>query len=415
MRRGYLRCFVFLAVITRANEVNATQVKTSVKTDKIEEEMIVEASPTSEKVGAPSEREPSMEEGAFVPPLTLPPQEMLSKSGSENSTEKRDEKSGMRAKADPRAASDAQREGHFDATEKSETDASSESTSVLKKESQDESGNVQAEAKEPAAKSSSASSAESSGDLFANLGSTSSASDSLWNSISIICLFTAGLGISAYFIARLKGKKGFGIEKIEKQMQVLSAMPISPKRQILLVKIKDREIALASTESGIQFLLDVSSKAHVTENFQRREIAEERPKSIPAFSQGETQRVAERAPDPKPKSDIIRDALKKIRTTGETKQETETVTAAPKIKQKPQQAPEEQFDEGNPSEHEGERQKNARAAPAMQQSRGAFPKYLANAFESEQKRDLTRPQPEDSVESVTNMIREKLKSMQKVG
>jgi hypothetical protein len=52
----------------------------------------------------------------------------------------------------------------------------------------------------------------------------------------------------------------------------------------------------------------------------------------------------------------------------------------------------------------------------MKQTRAAFPKYLANAFEQESKRTLTQSQSQqasnqDEAGNVTNMIRERLKEL----
>ena len=201
----------------------------------------------------------------------------------------------------------------------------------------------------------------------------------LWKVFLISTIFISVLAILGYLLTKIR-KKGFlfANNKNEKVMDIVSTLSISPKRQVMILKIRDQEIVVSNTEAGIQFLTDISS-ANSNRNIQERRqyqisdkflLSKNNEKSLTEKSEIQQAQV-EKSNDKK--SDILLRALKSINTNSVgTKKQA--------------------INEANKAE--------------------AFPKYLANQFENEGKKDVKKKEEEvDSVENVTNLIREKLRSM----
>ena len=88
----------------------------------------------------------------------------------------------------------------------------------------------------------------------ASLPTTSSAIP-FWQSASVVFAVISALGFGGLALVKLKRNGGiFTRSNEEPLMQVVSTLSLAPKRQIVLVKIRDQEFAMASTESGLQFL-----------------------------------------------------------------------------------------------------------------------------------------------------------------
>lgn len=206
-----------------------------------------------------------------------------------------------------------------------------------------------------------------------------------------------GLGIFGVTLVRLKKRGALGFGKSDRaQMEIISQMTLSPKRKIILVRIRDQEIALASTEHGITMLTEVSSakparQSIAATNVETRLVGAPRSESRPRES------IAEAANSAK-KSESFLNALKNIKT---------------KTTQQHEQTTQSQANESEAPKASG------KSSPTMSQTRGAFPKYLANAFQQEGNRKVsgksTDSGDEENLENVTNMIREKLKNIHQAG
>ncbi|MGY3803403.1 flagellar biosynthetic protein FliO [Pigmentibacter ruber] len=201
----------------------------------------------------------------------------------------------------------------------------------------------------------------------------------LWKVFLISTIFIAILAILGYLLTKIR-KKGFlfSNNKNEKVMDIVSTLSISPKRQVMILKIRDQEIVVSNTEAGIQFLTDISLSNSNRGSQERKQyqisdkflLPKNNEKSL--TEKTEMQQVQVEKINDK-KSDILLRALKSINSNS--------------VGTKKQVA-----NENNKSE--------------------AFPKYLANQFESEGKKEIKKKEEEvDSVENVTNLIREKLRSM----
>ncbi|BBH51923.1 flagellar biosynthetic protein FliO [Fluviispira sanaruensis] len=201
-----------------------------------------------------------------------------------------------------------------------------------------------------------------------------------------IC-FTSIIAVCGYFLVKMKKRGAFAMTRPDKIMDVVSSLSISPKRQVLILRIRDQEIVVSNTEAGINFLTEISGNS----GYQSKQIVEKKPNLISdkmTFSKSDRSFIEK--PEPRKenvinnsdkvaekKSDILLKALKSLNTNSLTQ----------KLK--------------NSEEKNGEENKP-----------GNFPKYLASQFEAESKKDLKKKEEDgDSVENVTNLIREKLRSM----
>ncbi|WP_186649817.1 flagellar biosynthetic protein FliO [Fluviispira vulneris] len=205
-----------------------------------------------------------------------------------------------------------------------------------------------------------------------------------------IC-FISIIAVCGYFLVKMKKRGSFALTRPDKIMDVVSSLSISPKRQVLILRIRDQEIVVSNTEAGINFLTEISGNS----GYQSKQITEKKPNLISdkmTFSKSDrsfvekpelrkeivtnnSDKVAEK------KSDILLKALKSLNANSLTQ----------KLKNSEEKNGEKIGDENKP---------------------GNFPKYLANQFEAESKKDLKKKEEDgDSVENVTNLIREKLRSM----
>ena len=272
----------------------------------------------------------------------------------------------------------------------------------------------------------------------------------LWQSVSIVTFLLAAVGTGGYMMVRLKNKGGFGLQKSEKQMTVVSSLAIGPKRTILLLKIRDQEIAVASTEHGIQFLSEILPTSRSSRSLSNAGT------SMSTFVASETElpRTLPRRAQSELRSDLqgeFRTEARSGTSSAPNGTRTETRASTPESTRAPEKNSKSEILLGAlknlKSKAPGADKKEApvpRPESTLKQTRGSFPKYLANAFEQESKRPLSSQNAagqagpsgsaqssqsvppsngaaqrrsadsadsEENVESVTNMIREKLKEM----
>lgn len=208
-----------------------------------------------------------------------------------------------------------------------------------------------------------------------------------------------GLGIFGITLVRLKkrGKLGFG--KSERaQMEIISQMTLSPKRKIILVRIRDQEIALASTEQGITMLTEVGTVKPARQSIAATNV-ETRLVSAPRTETKTRESVSDSVAAAK-KSESFLNALKNIKTKAAQQETTSN-------------------NQTHNTSNDTQKPTANKASPTMNQTRGAFPKYLANAFQQEGNRKVSGKSvengDEENLENVTNMIREKLKNIHQAG
>lgn len=205
----------------------------------------------------------------------------------------------------------------------------------------------------------------------------------LWKVFLISTLFVSIIGFLGFLLTRFRKKGMFSITKAEKMMDVVSTLSISPKRQVMIIRIRDQEIVVSNTETGINFLTELGGSFNNRSMQDKKQVQisdkfllPKNEKSILDKMEQQTS-MTDRAPEKK--SDILLKALKSINSNSLNQKKSISSEQNSNVPQ-------------NKSE--------------------GFPKYLANQFENESKKEIKKKEEDvDSVENVTNLIREKLRSM----
>lgn len=216
---------------------------------------------------------------------------------------------------------------------------------------------------------------------------------SLWQGATLVVGFLSLLGVLAFVFTKFRSKGLFKNAKPENAMNIISTLSITPKRQVMLLQIRDKEIVISNTESGINYLADLGFSHHSASVSMEKKPAQianfinSIPISETSISKTRLDNEEEKSISnvlKKPilnekKSDILMKALKRM--------ETDKGLNSPNISKS---------EENKINDNE---------------SNGKFPKYFSNLFEAESKKEIRKKEDQDSVENVTNLIREKLKSM----
>ena len=205
----------------------------------------------------------------------------------------------------------------------------------------------------------------------------------LWKVFLISTLFVSIIGFLGFLLTRFRKKGMFSITKAEKMMDVVSTLSISPKRQVMIIRIRDQEIVVSNTETGINFLTELGGSFNNRSMQDKKQVQisdkfllPKNEKSILDKMEQQTS-MTDRAPEKI--SDILLKALKSINSNSLNQKKSISSEQNSNVPQ-------------NKSE--------------------GFPKYLANQFENESKKEIKKKEEDvDSVENVTNLIREKLRSM----
>lgn len=243
-----------------------------------------------------------------------------------------------------------------------------------------------------------------------------------WTSYAAGAFLILGLAAVGVMVVRLRQGKAFGLNRSEKQMQLISTLALSPKRQILLIRIRDKEVAVAATEHGMTVLTEMPAQTKSLSQgmddsggeeprrrkVQQRVVQDEPVKLVAAGadSLGEETAVA--------RSEMLMGALKNLREKNlrgrPTNATQEVATSTRTVASESAAAEKRILDNLGESKGKGE--------PTLKQTRAAFPKYLANAFEQESKRNIPQSSTganqsvgSDDASNVTNMIRERLKDL----
>jgi flagellar biogenesis protein FliO len=241
-----------------------------------------------------------------------------------------------------------------------------------------------------------------------------------WSTLAAGGLLILGIAALGILAVKLKQGKGAFSSRGEKQLQLVTAMALSPKRQIVLVRIRDKEVALASTEHGITMLTELAApmrQASLLEDggseeprrrkVQQRVGAEDSVRLVASSTEKEESTGQETAIA---RSEMLMGALKNLREKNLRNKSTTATDSAPSQAV----ASKDSFAEKKLLESiDNPKTKNE---STMKQTRAAFPKYVANAFEQESKRVLQPGQAQSSgsqeeAGNVTNMIRERLKEL----
>lgn len=240
-------------------------------------------------------------------------------------------------------------------------------------------------------------------------------SETPWASYATVGFLILGMAATGLLAVKLRQGRSFGSNKSERQMQIISSLALSPKRQILLVKIRDKEVALASTETGVTLLTEMDTPFRTAPHLvdesggeeprrrkvQQKILKEEPSKMIAAVSESAIDESA------MARSEMLMGALKNLR---EKSMRGKTAINKERIESTVQQPIPETRRAEEPRETNGFSKSQAKAEPTLRQTRAAFPKYLANAFEKEANRAPAQSQT-DEAGNVTNMIRERLKEL----
>jgi flagellar biogenesis protein FliO len=251
-----------------------------------------------------------------------------------------------------------------------------------------------------------------------------------WSTLTAGAFLLLGLAAAGLMLVRLKNGRSLGLAKTEKQLQLLSALSLSPKRQIVLLRIRDKEVAIASTEHGITLLTEMEGGSRHSEqapNDGGIEKGQRGRSSQPLLTMDSPQLVAagrntDSTSEPTvARSELLMGALKNIRektsrartnsnamnTNPESRDERDSSGSSPKNASgltRKESAP-----SSNPAET------RLASEGSIKQTRANFPKYLANAFEQESRRGPQQPASNDASQdessNVTNMIRERLKEL----
>ncbi|MES2616044.1 MAG: flagellar biosynthetic protein FliO, partial [Bdellovibrionota bacterium] len=140
---------------------------------------------------------------------------------------------------------------------------------------------------------------------------------SLWQGASLVVGFISFIGIIAFILAKI-GKRGFfKTVKEDKEINIISTLSISPKRQIMLVQVRDKEIVITNTESGICFLAEAGSRVEAKETAMEKKQfqIENFIKSLPtqeAIKAKQEPEVENKSIINEKKSDILMKALKRM-------------------------------------------------------------------------------------------------------
>ena len=275
-----------------------------------------------------------------------------------------------------------------------------------------------------------------------------------WQAGSVTVLFLAAFGLVGMSIVRVRKGKNYKTSKQEKPMEVVSTMSVGPKRQLMIVRIRDQEIVIASTETGISMLTDV------TEKIQRPVLADMRPLA---------QLTKSNADFLMPSKELKASSSRDFEDTGSKKSEM-LLKALSNLKEKKELSGTRNSNAADESRTTGESgntansrremdfgsvgdsaerndstrgidavERDGKRTPTLPINKTGFNKFFAKAFEEEAGRSISKSnaaksssvkgssakgssanndaaeEQEESVENVTKMIREKLKNMQPAG
>jgi flagellar biogenesis protein FliO len=237
--------------------------------------------------------------------------------------------------------------------------------------------------------------------------------------LSILGVLSA-IALVGWQLVRHRSQQNGSAHKAPRALQLMATLPLAPKRQILLIRVRDTEMAVASTEHGIALLGDVTTSNRTAIGTSPRIAASLSPLQIDGVTQEslletevttttrQKQGDATLRNQPETKSEILRKALQTI----EDRRRPEV--------QKKQSKSEEQANFSRstlPPGNEATRfkklfsnsykQTNASTDPALESERGSFSTPNGNQGHGDSYSDK-------QTENVAQLIREKLKHMRTI-
>jgi flagellar biogenesis protein FliO len=225
----------------------------------------------------------------------------------------------------------------------------------------------------------------------------SSDNDLIKNSAIALFMLIGFAGAGIFLVKLKKGSLKIGQKS---PIELVSSLTLSPKRQIILVRIKGKEFALASTEMGIQVIGEINE---ALSSFDKSNVTNTgftvHPKQIPLHKNTNDKIIQPREEAEETqkeisiqKNNLIRNAFAGIKKSSNKAQDDSQEGELKNSQLK-----------DNQLNYKGT--KTSTLSSPRQTS--SFPKYLAKSFESQN----TEQNREDSVEDVTNIIRRKLKEI----
>jgi flagellar biogenesis protein FliO len=135
----------------------------------------------------------------------------------------------------------------------------------------------------------------------------------IWQNLGLAFGILIVIALAAYQYSRSRSSGQTKQGRAPKALQLVAALPISPKRQVLLIRVRDTEIAVASTEHGLSLLSEVrESNAQAIESLAAAK-PERLPRPLPVADGSESipaRMLSANAPETK--SEILKKALESI-------------------------------------------------------------------------------------------------------
>jgi flagellar biogenesis protein FliO len=159
---------------------------------------------------------------------------------------------------------------------------------------------------------------------------------SIWQNLGFAFGILIVICLAAYQYSRSRSAGQTKQGRAPKALQLVATLPISPKRQVLLIRVRDTEIAVASTEHGLSLLSEVrESNAQAIEGISAAKV-ERLPRPLPVVDG--TESIPSRmlsASTRETKSEILKKALesiesKRARQTQVSRDEAEDEIPLPK-------------------------------------------------------------------------------------
>ncbi|MCA2958877.1 MAG: FliO/MopB family protein [Silvanigrellales bacterium] len=220
-----------------------------------------------------------------------------------------------------------------------------------------------------------------------------------WQSLGLVGGMLVFLAAGGIFLVRFKNRGLFPVSKQEKLMEIVGTLAVAPKRSVVLVRIKGEEFAIASTEQGITFLKTIGAQGGELKS---------------TVSVGEPSLLSVSRPEPRR---FARESTPRLATPPNPSASSKEVPVEPGNAQDKEPSGSNPKSEILLSALRNMRGKNPKEAAAHESApqnskTSAFPRYLANAFAEESRRELKGQAAEEhQMESVTSLIREKLREM----
>ena len=251
--------------------------------------------------------------------------------------------------------------------------------------------------------------------------SPSASTSDVWDQVPVILGVLAFFGLCGLLAVRLKRDGILKLSKHKKKMEILETLSLGPKRHLFLVEVRGQSLLLGSTESSLNLVKDFSTE-QIPENAFESKKTPAQPGLFAGLTTAQTHSVAQR----------IAAKLEHFGTSDEAPQHNTQVLSGSTDSTQPTPNKQAMLANAlgalkkkgltNPATQPAEVPKNEtpalRAATVSAPNAGSFPKYLANAFAQESKRispqrndGSNATQDDPQLESVTNLIRAKLKEM----